>query len=212
VIIHSHLVTDLLRNVPKLLVPGLVALRGEQYCPAQQYESKVCQVYFKVQPIPKEEENVPLLEQKMKGYSLNYLNIDTNDSPTNECVFQYLIEKYKPYIKSLNKAKLMELFEVNNSVEGIDTNQIIKFCNHYKLSIYALDMEFKIFYQSTPEKRSHKYPALVYVLANQHLYPITEQTVRFDIYRSSTARRMEIYKSKKSKSMNSLGILSSRLF
>ena len=186
-------------------MPGLVALRGEEYCLAQQYESKVCEVYFKVQPIPKEEEKVPLIEQKMKGCSLkyHYLNIDTNDSPTNECVYQYLMKKYKPYIKSLSKAKLMELFEVTNSAEGIDTNQIIKFCNHYKISVYALDMEFKIFHQSTPEKRSHKYPALVYVLANSHLYPISEQTVRdsiFAISRSSNARCMVGYKSNKSKS------------
>ena len=71
----------------------------------------------------------------------HYLNIDTKDSPTNECVFQYLIEKYKTYIKSLNKAKLMELFEVTDSTHGIDT--IIKFCSHYKISVYALDIPSK---------------------------------------------------------------------
>ena len=99
---NYHTITGLIRDCPKFQVNGLVRLRGESYCDAQQYDSKICETNIKIQTIPKDEDKVPLQEQKMYGCCIgyNYLQIDPNDSPTNECVYQYLIKMYQPYIKN----------------------------------------------------------------------------------------------------------------
>ena len=61
---------------------------------------------------------------------------------------------------------------------NISTTQIQQFCENFSISMYVLDLEFKIFFQNTLEKRSHHYPSLVYVVANHHLYPVIEKSVR----------------------------------
>ena len=73
----------------------------------------------------------------------NYLHNEPNESATNECVYEFLITKYTPYIKSLTKEKLMLFFGETTTSNGVSTNQIIEFCNHYHINVYALNLEFK---------------------------------------------------------------------
>ena len=176
-----HTITGFIRNCAKYKVRGLVQLRGEDYCLNQQYDSKVTDIHFTTQAIP--QEAVPIMEQRMFGCVLkyNYLHIDPNESATNECVYEFLITKYKPYIKSLTKEKLMIYFGETCTSNGVCTNQIIEFCNYYNINVYALDLEFKVFYQSNLTNRSHKYPSLV----NHHLYPVTDQSIRDSIFATS---------------------------
>ena len=103
-------------------IRGLVLLRGEDYCLNQQYDSKVTDFHFTTQPIP--QEAVPIMEQRMFGcvFKYNYLHIDPNESATNECVYEFLITKYKPYIKSLSKEKLMMFFGETTTTTGVSTN------------------------------------------------------------------------------------------
>ena len=42
----------------------------------------------------------------------------------------------------------MLFFGETSARTGVSTSQIIEFCNHYHINVYALDLEFKVFYQS----------------------------------------------------------------
>jgi hypothetical protein len=174
-----HTITGFIRDCPRFQARPRVYQVGEDYCNHQVYDSKVSNVFYKIEPIPKVK--VPLVEQKMLGCSVNYhyLHIEPNNSPSLECVYQYLLKRYQPYIKSLSKTLLMDLFEEEDSQTGVSTQQLVHFCEYYKI---AVDMEMNIFHQYTHQKRSHRYPSLVYVCANSHLYPIIEQSVRDSIF------------------------------
>jgi hypothetical protein len=55
-------------------------------------------------------EAVDLVDEQMYGAVVNYhyLEIETNLSEENTCVYDFLIGKYKPYIKSLTSDTLGE--------------------------------------------------------------------------------------------------------
>ena len=119
------------------------------------------------------------------------MQVESNESEENECVYQFLLNKYTEYIPKLTKSLLLDLFD--NS-KGVTTRQVQIFCKKYSIALYALDLELKVFHHYSPTKRSHKIPVLVYVVANKHMYPIVDETVRnsiFAIERTKSSKRFE---------------------
>jgi hypothetical protein len=76
----------------------------------------------------------------------------------------------------------MEYLYDDDGIVGVTTEQIQRFCHCYGISLYALDLEFKVFHKYIPERKSHRIPPLVYVVANSHMYPVVEDTVRKSIF------------------------------
>lgn len=183
-----HRQKGFLRNVTKLAVRGELEKIGKSFCNKQLYDTRVEKVDFKTKPVP--DEPVELVHQRMYGVAINYhyLRVEPNDSATNECVFQYLLSNYQRYYKKLTKEYLMELFQIKDSTQGVSTGEIIKFCEKFKIPLYALDLEMKVFHHYKPAKASHKYPSLVYVCCNSHLYPIEEESVRNSLFATERER------------------------
>ncbi|KAJ3014804.1 UNVERIFIED_CONTAM: hypothetical protein HDU68_000119, partial [Siphonaria sp. JEL0065] len=91
---------------------------------------------------------------------------------------------------TLSESKLREIFseaddELGDSSlqeEGVSTTQVQRFCEQYGISMYAIDLTCNVFCRYIPEKRNHHTPALVYVCANQHMYPILDEELRKSIF------------------------------
>lgn len=201
-----HRVKGFLRNLVRMQVEYEVDQIGQRYCQKQLYDTHIDKAEIKTKPVP---DQVPeLIHQRMYGVALqyNYLQVEANTSSSNECVYQYLLSHYQPYLKRITKEHLLDLFQEDDSTEGVTTYQIIKFCERFKVPLYALDLELKVFHHYKPLRPSHKLPALVYVCSNSHLYPINDQSLRQSIFakerESSSLKGMPRYKSEQRKHFN----------
>ena len=126
-------------------------------------------------------------EIKMKSaYPMNYkfMNLPTKDGC---CVQEYLLTTYKPYIPTLTIQKINEIMGDNPLDYGIekgkDGNQVQKFCDYYKISRYSVDQTFaKKVYHPT------NYPALIYYMPNEHMYPVIDAKTRNHLVRKDAAK------------------------
>ena len=59
---------------------------------------------------------------------------------------------------------------VKKPEDGFTVNDLELFCKRYKIPMYALDMNERLFHSYYPETRSKKCSALCYIVANNHLY------------------------------------------
>jgi hypothetical protein len=155
---------------------------GNEFIERQNYDTEVTRMEHQVIPIPNVQ--VPVLQQRMYGAVVNYhyLQIESNTTENNDCVYQFLIKNYSKYIRNIDKSVLMEYLYDDDGTLGVTTEQIQRFCHHYGISLYALDLEFKVFHKYIPERKSHRIPPLVYVVANSHMYPVVEVTVRKSLF------------------------------
>ena len=72
--------------------------------------------------------------------------------------------------------------------EGCSINQIADFCNKRKVIHYALDYRYKLF-ETNKDKgftKINSLPELVFMSANNHLYPITDKEERETIFKRSS--------------------------
>ena len=115
------------------------------------------------------------------------------DRKEDTCVFDYLFHKYagkKGFKKTLpdddrdrayeNLDTLFSDEEYNNSLEnGVNTEQLLKFCERFDVSMYAFDKNEKLihYYRS----KNSKYSALIYIVSNEHFYPIEAEEKRKSI-------------------------------
>ena len=79
---------------------------------------------------------------------------------------------------------MKQVFEEGEIDTGVTTNQVLRFCEKYGISLYAMDLEFDTFCQYSPEVRNHHVPALIYIVANNHMYPVLENELRKSIVAS----------------------------
>ena len=156
------------RCIPLASVQNEIDKMTTEYCERNNlYPTFVEHVFLRTSP------DLPchLIHERMYGVSLkyHYLPVEPNVSSNMECVYLYLLDCYGRYIKSLTKESLLEIFGETNPKNGVTTFQIIEFCRLYNINCYALDLEFHVFKHFKPEKSSHKFPSLVFVVANKHL-------------------------------------------
>jgi hypothetical protein len=77
---------------------------------------------------------------------------------------------------------LLDDFGEEDDTVGVTTDQVTRFCSKDGISLYALDFELNVFHKQVPNNRSHRFPPLVYVVGNHHMYPIIEKTLRTKIF------------------------------
>ena len=163
---------------------------GQEFCENQVYETKVINVLIETEAIPLQVN--PLEEERMYSLKVNYhyLNVEHNQSNDLCCVYNFILEKYGKHLKKLTRQKLMEIFEEEDDKNGVTTIQLEKFCKKHSISMFALDMDMKVFrkYHPDPAKRNHNLPALVFLVASNHLYPVEDTTLRNKIFGTEKAK------------------------
>lgn len=124
-----------------------------------------------------------MMKQSMREFSfLRYSNLSTyNFQPNSEgkCVQEYLKLKYP---------KTIDIDGLFPEV-GITTEQIVeRLCEKYHISIYVLDLWLNIvFHKSFDSNMMKHYKPLMYICANNHMYPIENKQLRKSIQSKSTS-------------------------
>jgi len=126
---------------------------------------------------------------------------DKQDWNTNQgrCVFDYLIWKYKEvsgFKKVLGKSReqadewLNQMFKSDDENEqdpitqGVSVQQLEKFCDFFNINMYAFDKTdnlieyYKCKYSVDGKKVSSGREALIYVVYDEHFYPVEEKGER----------------------------------
>jgi hypothetical protein len=130
----------------------------------------------------------PLNKTRMKEAQVGiYDGYDTQEWNTNtgRCVFDYIINKYgniDGFKKVCNYMDLNRIFNRHREVPldlldiGVNTDEIRNFCILYNIPMYAVDENENTFCQYIPESRNKKCSAMIYLIANNHFHPITDNT------------------------------------
>lgn len=115
-----------------------------------------------------------LLNNKMRYENFNLkANIFSNIidiKPSNEnCVRAYLKTKYS----KLNEQKGKPIDKLGDE-NGVSINELLEFCKKYRIRTIAYDIHRNVLAKYTPDKRNTKFPDLIYVYYQNHIYPINK--------------------------------------
>ncbi|KAJ3120322.1 hypothetical protein HK100_012846 [Physocladia obscura] len=191
--------SGIIRDIPDNLIEQHLDTLTSEYAERQPYDCDILEIGYTTQPFPFQ--NVALLDQRMFGTVLNYrhLNLEPNFTNENICVYQHLIDTYSKLIKGVTFDGLKGIFEEGEIDTGVTTNQVVRFCEKYGISLYAMDLEFEIFCRHVPKVRNHHVPCLIYIVANNHMYPVLEEELRRSIVASERTKgtnNSTVFKSK----------------
>ena len=139
-----------------------------------------------------------------RGYMLDMIKTKT----PNSCVPEYTLntlnnKEEKDGRKKISKLTLQDTLNdlgMKCIDEGCSINQIADFCNKRKIIYYALDYRYKLFETNKDMgfSKINMLPKLVFMSANNHLYPITDKEKRETIFKTSSICGGGIKKIKKS--------------
>lgn len=118
------------------------------------------------------------------------------DTNTGRCVFDYIIYKYgnvKGFKSACNYEDLHDIFSdyddsINLFEKGVNTKEIRRFCENFRLPMYALDDTEKVFQFYQPENVNHHGTSMVFRVSNKHFYPIENSTEKKRIAHQSQIR------------------------
>lgn len=107
----------------------------------------------------------------------------------DRCVRDFLMYQYNnpeekdrfKKIASLTEDRLKEVLLGSREASwdmGVSTLDVLRFCETYGIPMRAYDHEMNEFSRYEPEKRNKKVPALYFVCANSHMYPIVDEAKR----------------------------------
>lgn len=145
----------------------------------------------------KQQQHVSFKNIKMFGTLFDYkgfgLDVYDNKIP-NSCVPLYLLELYnneneknpRKRLKKLTLNKILEELEMKSVDEGCCVNQISKFCEIHKITYYVLNFKYKLFETNNNMGYNSNLPRLVFMCANNHLYPIPDYDKRETIFKQSS--------------------------
>ena len=97
----------------------------------------------------------------------------------DQCVCEYIVNKYHKYIPSLTIKKLKGIMEIKEH-EAPTCEDIQKFCDKYKISHYAMEitgqqeLQRHTFHRKI-YRQCKKYTALIYYCLNEHMYPVEDK-------------------------------------
>jgi hypothetical protein len=124
-----------IRNVPLMEVENAIEQVGNEFIARQNYDTEITRMEHQVIPIPHSQ--LPLLQQRMYGTVVNYhyLQVESNTTENNDCVYQFLIKNYSKYIRKIDRkvcCPTVSYFEwhpfaVSHTNEGIDSGCSIHF-------------------------------------------------------------------------------------
>jgi hypothetical protein len=125
------------------------------------------------------------------------------DTNTGRCVFDYIIYRYGNINKSFknvcNYEDLNDIFDDSIWGEdkkdllkiGVNTQEIQRFCEMFKLPMYAIDDNEKCFKQYTPIKRNTNAPAMIFRISNEHFYPCPNKKIQSIIQTTSNINNIQ---------------------
>ena len=79
--------------------------------------------------------------------------------------------------------RLLNMLGMQNEYEGCSIEQIANFCNMYKIIYSVMNFRYKLFETSSSPKNNRHYKPLVFLCANNHLYPIENEEHRQTIFK-----------------------------
>jgi len=140
---------------------------------------------------------IKYVKMRFMRYKLDNQYISDIDRGEGTCCFDLFYHQYndKMGIKKLipkNRERaydnLGEYFGANTLVEGLTINELEKFCRDYKITLLALDKNEKTISYKPSENRN--LPALIFIVANNHIYPILDKVKRLSLTRKSDSERI----------------------
>ena len=149
----------------------------------------------------------PLERIRMKKSGI-YQGYNKQEWETNmgRCVFDYIIYKYgniKGFKKICNYESLCKIFydtddcydeELTDYKDllnvGVNTIEIQRFCERFKLPMYAINDNEKCFKQYTPISRNKNAPAMIYRVSNEHFYPFPNKKIQSIIQTTSMLNKI----------------------
>ena len=147
-----------------------------------------------VHPVKKEFKKLDSIRMRDSGAGLidGYDKQDW-DTNTGRCVFDYIIHRYgkiKGFITACTYDKLCEAFNREKGVEllkiGVNTEEIMRFCEAHNIPMYAIDDNEKTFKQYIPDYPNKKCPAMIFRLSNKHFYPVMNRSKIQSIIQSTS--------------------------
>jgi hypothetical protein len=123
------------------------------------------------------------------------------DTNTGRCVFDYIIYRYgniKGFKNVCNYEDLNKIFDDSILGEdkkdllkiGVNTQEIKRFCEMYKIPMYAVDDNEKCFLQHIPHKRNKNAPAMIFRISNEHFYPCPNKKIQSIIQTTSIMNKI----------------------
>ena len=129
------------------------------------------------------------IRMKQSGIDQGY-NKQEWETNMGRCVFDYIIYKYgniNGFKKICNYESLCKIFydtddcydeELTDYKDllnvGVNTIEIKRFCERFKIPMYAVDELENTFNQYIPQNRNKKCPALIYRISYTQFYPIND--------------------------------------
>ena len=156
-----------------------------------QYDNGYMPILIDIQNmIVKLRTNRTLNTVKLKQTSLAYKMLgdltNVNKNP-GQCVLDYILHETQntPRFKTITRPALIKFFGENCQEEGISTQQIIDWAKHKQyVKVIALDPFLKVFEEFVPVMNSHTCLSLVFIVNNEHCYPILDQDMKRKISRA----------------------------
>lgn len=136
-------------------------------------------------PWNKSKKNIRPVDEKMyyAKFKIDNMNINYKfqDSGNRRCVPEILHQMFCN--KNLERPLKLSLQEIgyilnqsdNDLSQGYNTLQIENFCIKYRIPLYAIDINEKIFHSYMPEKKNKHFPCLCYINTMEHMYVCTDK-------------------------------------
>ncbi len=133
-------------------------------------------------------------------YILEYPNLSLEEKNNQRfanakitCGYQLLLQEYPKKAKSVED---LEKFFNKKQNKGLTPNDLLKFCEHYDLSCYVMDLNGKaIVHRLTSLSNRHKdreNNALICTIASAHCYGITDKNIREKIVKGVNYRDLKL--------------------
>ena len=143
----------------------------------------------------KQKGNINFKDIKMYGTVFNYngFALQAVESKTlNSCVPEYILKLYnnpeetnpRKRLVKLTMDKILQELNMNTIDEGCSIAQIAIFCDIHKITYYALDFKYKLFETNNHKGYRSDLPRLIFICANNHLYPIDDPKKRETIFKT----------------------------
>ena len=78
----------------------------------------------------------------------------------------------------IKRAALMKILKDENLLKGLSNNHIQLVCDTKNVSHIIVDITGTVVFKKSATERNHNHKTLIYVFANEHFYPITDDSVR----------------------------------
>jgi hypothetical protein len=120
-----------------------------------------------------------LRSSKMKNFKIGYDYLPIENNNIENCAYDYIWNRYSKKIKRCRKCKckfdeshFMGIMNLDDKNNGISVNEINKFCVHFGIPHYVIDIMGGILHYYKPDKWNKNLNALSYCCGNNHFYPI----------------------------------------